>query len=513
MFSSVISAAICGIESRKIVVEADVSDGMPVFSMVGYLASEVKEAQDRVRTALRNAGFRLPVKRVTVNLSPADVRKAGSGFDLPIGVAVLAAFGMVPREALEGILFAGELSLNGELNGIRGILEMVSSASRFGCHTCIIPLKNLQEGSMVQGIRVLGAEDIGQVVRFLNEGKALKQTAINIEEIRSRQEEARPVDFSQVQGQAVLRRAAEVAVSGLHNLLMIGPPGAGKTMVARRIPTILPGTSLEEALEISKIHSIAGTLPEEMGLLTSRPFRSPHHTVTPAALAGGGAVPKPGEVSLAHRGVLYLDELPEFQKATLETLRQPMEEGKICITRNTGNYLFPADFMLVASMNPCKCGYFPDRNRCTCSYRDVKRYLEHISQPLLDRIDICVEAPPVRYEELTMDGTGEDSSTIRQRVCRAQAIQHERYRNTRFYFNADLDMEAVRTFCALGREQQRLMRETYEKLELTARAYCRILKVARTIADLDGAEQIGGEHLSEAICYRVLDKKYWSGER
>lgn len=512
MFCSVISAAICGIESRKIVVEADVSDGMPVFSMVGYLASEVKEAQDRVRTALRNAGFHLAVKRVTVNLSPADVRKAGSGFDLPIAIAVLAAFGYIPRESLEGILFAGELSLNGELNGIRGILEMVSSAARFGCHTCVLPVKNLQEGSVVQGIRVLGAEDIGQVVRFLNEGKPLKQTTINIEEIRLQQEEYLRLDFAQVQGQKALRRASEVAVAGLHNLLMIGPPGAGKTMVASRIPTILPGTSQEEALEISKIHSIAGTLPEETGLLTTRPFRSPHHTITPAALAGGGIVPRPGEASLAHRGVLYLDELPEFQKPTLEILRQPMEEGKICVTRNTGNYLFPADFMLVASMNPCKCGYFPTK-RCTCSYRDVKRYLEHISQPLLDRIDICVEAQPLRYEELAMEEQGEDSRTIRQRVSRAQAIQQERYRNTRFRFNGDLDTEAVKKYCFLEKEEQELMRETYEKLQLTARAYCRILKVARTIADLNGTEQIQEAHLSEAICYRALDKKYWNGER
>lgn len=513
MFSAVVSAAICGIESRKIIVEADVGDGLPVFSMVGYLASEVREAQDRVRTALRNAGFRFPAKRITVNLSPADVRKEGSGFDLPIAVAVLAAFGCVPRERLEGVLFAGELSLNGELNGIRGILEMVSSAARFGCHTCILPLKNLREGSVVRGIRVLGAGHIGEVVRFLTEGEALAEVPINIEEMQSCQEEKTRLDFCQVQGQAVLRRASEVAVAGLHNLLMIGPPGAGKTMVARRIPTILPEITPEEALEISKIHSIAGTLPQDTGVFTSRPFRAPHHTVTPAALAGGGAAPRPGEVSLAHRGVLYLDELPEFQKATLEILRQPMEEGRICITRSTGSYLFPADFMLVASMNPCKCGFFPDRRRCTCSYRDVKRYLEHISQPLLDRIDVCAEAHPVKYEELTGAGPEEDSASIRRRVRAAQAVQRERYAGTRFRFNSDLDMDAVRKFCVLGKEQQELMRESYERLELTARAYCRILKVARTIADLEGEEQIGEAHLCEAICYRTVDKKYWKGER
>ena len=503
------TAAICGIESCKIGVEADVSEGMPTFSMVGFLASEVREAQDRVRTALKNSGIGLPAKRITVNLAPADVRKEGSGFDLPIAVAVMAALGYSPQDSLEGILFVGELSLNGKLNHIRGVMEMVDSAAGFGCHTCIVPAGNLREGSVIQGVRVLGAENLLQVLHFLTGGGNLQETSINIEEIRSGQEENAGVDFADIQGQTMLRRACEVAVAGMHNLLMVGPPGAGKTMTARRIPTILPQTSLEETLEISKIHSIAGLLPEDQGLMTLRPFRSPHHTVTPVALAGGGRTPRPGEVSLAHRGVLYLDELPEFQNSTLEILRQPLEEGKVSISRNSGSYLFPANFMLVASMNPCLCGNYPNMQKCTCSLRDVKRYLNHISQPLLDRIDICVEAQPVRYKELTSQKKGEDSACIRKRVTEVQKIQQERYRGSEFHFNSELTTSAVKKYCMLGREEQNLMEETFEKLELTARAYCKILKVARTIADLEGCEQIGLTHLGEAIAYRSLDKKYW----
>lgn len=509
MFGKVITAAICGMDSCKVEVEADVSEGMPTFSMVGFLASEVKEAQDRVRTALKNAGVGLPAKRITVNLAPADVRKSGSGFDLPIAVAVLTAMGYIPQDSLGGILIIGELSLNGTINGIHGVMEIVSSAAGYGCHTCLVPEKNVREGSMIQGIRVLGAANLHQVLKFLWGNEPLKEIPINIEEIRSEQQKISDVDFAEIQGQKVLRRACEVAVAGMHNLLMVGPPGAGKTMTAKRIPTILPTASIPEMLEISKIYSIAGQLPEEVGLITKRPFRAPHHTVTPIALAGGGRKPKPGEVSLAHRGVLYLDELPEFQSSTLEILRQPMEEGKVSISRNTGNYLFPAEFMLVASMNPCKCGYYPDRNRCTCSKREVKRYLNHISQPLLDRIDICVEAKPVLYEELISSKRGESSASIRERVTAAQQIQAERYRGTNYRFNSELGISAVKKYCVLGGEERELMEETFIKLELTARAYCKILKVARTIADLNGSEGIGQEHLAEAICYRSVDKKYW----
>ena len=509
MFGAVVSAAICGVESRRIMVEADVSDGLPVFSMVGYLASEVREAQDRVRTALKNSGISLPARRITVNLSPADVRKGGSGFDLPIAVAVLSAFGQVAGQATEGILFVGELGLNGELKGIHGVLEIAACARQFGCHTCIVPIQNLEEGSVIHEIQVLGASHISQVVSFLKGKGELEKRTINIEEIRSAQAASGQPDFLEIQGQELLRRAAEVAVAGMHNLLMIGPPGSGKTMTARRIPTILPAPSLEESLEISKIHSIAGTLPEDCGILTVRPFRAPHHTITPAALAGGGKGPKPGEVSLAHRGVLYLDELPEFEKSTLELLRQPLEDGTVCITRSSGSFLFPANFMLVAAMNPCKCGYYPDLNRCSCSPRDVRRYLDHISIPLLDRIDITVEAKSVQYEELTSYQPMESSAQIRERVIRAHRVQRERYQGTAYHFNADLGAGAVKTYCRLGEKEEKLMKKTFETLELTARSYSRILKVARTIADLDGESDIGVSHLSEAICYRALDKKYW----
>lgn len=509
MFGKVITAAICGMESCKIEVEADVSDGMPMFSMVGFLASEVKEAQDRVRTALKNAGVTLPAKRITVNLAPADVRKSGSGFDLPIAVAVLIALGYIPQKEVEDVLIVGELSLNGRVNGIHGVMEIAASALEYGCSTCLVPERNLKEGSMIRGVQVLGAETLPQVLHFFTGQEVLKSDPINIEEIRLGQWEQSKVDFSEIQGQKILRRACEVAVSGMHNLLMIGPPGAGKTMTAKRIPTILPELTISEMLEISKIYSVAGLLPEETGLMVQRPFRAPHHTVTPIALAGGGRNPRPGEVSLAHRGVLYLDEMPEFQSSTLEILRQPMEEGKVSISRNSGNYLFPADFMLVASMNPCKCGYYPDMNRCTCSRREVKRYLNRISQPLLDRIDICVEAETVVYNDLITQERGESSASIRERVTAALQIQKERYSGSDYRFNAELGGAAVKKYCVLGKEEQGLMEEAFEKLELTARTYYKILKVARTIADLSGSETILGEHLAEAICYRSLDKKYW----
>lgn len=501
LFASVISGVVCGIESRLISVEADVTNGLPGFSMVGYLSSEVKEAQERVRAALHNSEIRIPPKKITVNLSPADIRKAGSGFDLPIAVALLTAYGYIPSEFVKDIFFAGELSLNGELNGMHGIMGMVGEAKTNGCRACIIPAANAREGAVIQGIKVYGAASLEEAVDHLLGRKLLPQSIINIEETFQKAAGKRDGDFADIRGQRIVRRAVEIAAAGRHNLLISGPPGTGKSMIAKRIPSILPPMTLEEALEVSRIHSVAGVLPEE-GIVCERPFRMPHHTISAAGLAGGGTVPKPGEISLSHRGVLYLDELPEFQKETLEILRQPLEDGRVCIARSSGSYVFPADFILVASRNPCKCGYYPDRNRCRCSEVEVKRYLRRISRPLLDRIDIHATAEPVTYEELQSREEGERSEVIRKRVLEAHRLQTERYHGTKYRFNGELTSDVLERYCCLGEEENEFMRKVYQKKHLTARTYHRMLKVARTIADLDGEEHIQSRHLSEAVRYR-----------
>lgn len=509
-YFTVLSATVQGLQTEFVRVEADVSNGLPVFHMVGYLSSEVREASERVKTAIRNIGCTLPAKRIVVNLSPADVKKRGTSYDLPIAVAVLASLQAIPTGKLGNTLFVGELGLNGEIQPVDGILSMVYEAKKRGVKCCVLPKKNEKEGRLIREIEIIGVSHLKEVCDW---AKGVYENNIQNSTGKSMHVPSEGnIDYSDIQGQEMVKRATLVAVAGNHNLLYIGPPGAGKTMMAKRIPTILPDLSLEESLEITKIYSAAGLIENENPLITMRPFREVHHSITRAALIGGGSIPRPGEVTLAHGGVLFLDELPELQRSVLESLRQPLEEHCVRLIRNHGAYCFPADFMLVAAMNPCPCGYYPDRNRCNCSINQVQNYIGKISRPFLDRLDICVEAPKVNYDALVVKKNGSTSVKMREMVIKARGIQLERFAGRGISTNSQMSKEELENFCVLNRNGKHLMRQAYDSLHLTARSYYKILKVARTIADLDEEDQISESHISEAIGYRMIDEKYWGKE-